>query len=85
MVSGLHDVIRVGAVFDAGAIKPMWFQYKGKKVSIENIIYKWQEKSGNTSIIKFSVQANEMLYEIGYSTIDMKWLLFAYDENCLTM
>ncbi len=80
MVSGLSDVIRVGAVFEQSNIKPVWFQLNGKKVSIDKIIYKWQEKSGNTSVIKFTVQAGEMMYEIGYYVIDTKWRLFAYDE-----
>lgn len=85
MVSGLRDSIKVGAVFDKGSIKPMWFQHSGRKITIKNIIYKWQEKSGSNTVIKFSVDDGENMYEIGYNNIDMTWTLFAYDELCISL
>lgn len=84
MVSSLHERIRVGAVFEIGGIKPVWFDLKGNKIKITKVFYKWHEKSkGRESFIfKFSVYDGISLYELCFDPCDLTWFLTACEEYC---
>lgn len=81
MISGLREPVRAGAVFEGGWPKPVWFDYKGRKISVKNIFYRWKEKSGSFHIIKFSLSDGGTIYEIEFNPLDMAWFLTAFGEE----
>lgn len=82
MTSGLHEYIRVGAVFEKGWPKPIWIDYNGHKITVKNIFYRWKEKFASYHIVKFSFSdLEDILYEIEFNPVDMKWHLLAFGEH----
>lgn len=82
MISGLNERIRVGAVFDGnGWPRPVWFDYKGRKITIKTIFYRWREKSSGNNIVKFSLADDSVIYEIEFDLNDLNWKLIAFDES----
>lgn len=84
MVSSLREHIRVGAVFETGGVRPVWFDLKGDKIKITKIFYKWHEKSKSRDgiVFKFSVHDGVSVYELSFDPYDLTWLLTACEEYC---
>jgi hypothetical protein len=83
MIITLDEKISVGAIFEGGRIKPVWFLYKHMKVIIKQVCYRWKEREGENIIYKFTVTDNKSIYEISYSTMTYQWYLLAIDEGSL--
>jgi hypothetical protein len=83
MIITLNEKISVGAIFEKGKIKPIWFSYRHIRVAIKQICYKWKEREGENVIYKFTVSDNQSIYEIAYSTMTTEWYLLAIDEESL--
>ncbi len=68
--------IRVGAIFETGrAIRPVWFDWQRQKHTITAITYRWQELSGETKMLHFSVSDGQNLFELTYNTDRQTWSL----------
>ena len=76
MMERVRELIRTAAVFTPGQqIKPVWFDWRQRQHRIIQTTYQWQEKSGDTTLLHFSVTDGEALYELIYNTKDQNWLL----------
>jgi hypothetical protein len=72
----LNADIRVGAIFESGrAIRPVWFDWQRRKHSITEITYRWQEQSGKTKMLHFTVSDGQDLFELIYDTDRQIWIL----------
>ena len=72
----LNTHIRVGAIFESGrAIRPVWFDWQRKKYSVTEITYRWQEQSGETKMLHFTVSDGRDLFELIYDTDRLIWIL----------
>jgi hypothetical protein len=72
----LNRHIRVGAIFESGrAIRPVWFDWQHRKYSVTEITYRWQEQSGETKMLHFTVSDGQDLFELIYDTDRLVWIL----------
>jgi hypothetical protein len=72
----INTQIRVGAIFESGrAIRPVWFDWQRQKYTVTEITYRWQELSGDTKILHFSVSDGKDLFELTFDTDRQSWSL----------
>jgi hypothetical protein len=72
----VRDPIRVAVVFGPGSsIKPVWFDWKRRKHTIQEITYSWEGKRGDSRLLHFSVRDEGGLYELTYNTREQTWHL----------
>ncbi|HWR73028.1 MAG TPA: hypothetical protein VN604_07645 [Nitrospirota bacterium] len=69
----INEPIRVGAVFNRGEIRPVWFAWKGRQIRIKETTFTWKTWQGSAAILHFSVTDGEGLYEICYNTERFDW------------
>ena len=75
-MNSINAPVRVGAVFGPGhQIKPVWFDWKQKKHSIQEVTYRWQERDGDILSLHFAVSDGSDLFELVYNTGNQLWLL----------
>ncbi len=72
-----NELITVFAEFSGGAVKPLWFSLKGRRIRVEEIALIWKTREGSTPILHFSVTDGEGLYELRYNTGTLSWRLAA--------
>ena len=78
----IREPIRIAAIFAPGRqIKPVWFDWHNRKHTILETCYSWQEQSGNTVLLHFSVRVEDDMYELVYNTREQSWKL-EYMEAC---
>ncbi|HSB33346.1 MAG TPA: hypothetical protein VLG39_02705 [Nitrospirota bacterium] len=75
MAVEIGEPITVGAVFSRGAVKPVWFDWNGRRVRIRQIALAWSTREGRSGILHYSVTDGQGLYEIGYHTGTLAWRL----------
>ena len=71
----IKEKIKTGVVFIAGNVQPKWFEWRGKKINIKRITYKWRTVQGDSVLLHFSVESENGLYEISYNQKTMNWTL----------
>jgi hypothetical protein len=72
----LREPIRIATVFSPGRqIKPVWFDWHNRKHTILETCYSWNEQSGNSTLMHFSVRTEEALYELVYNTKEQSWMI----------
>ncbi len=72
----IREPIRIAAIFAPGRqIKPVWFDWHNRKHTIRETCYTWQERSGDSTLVHFSVTCGEDLYELVYDTGRQSWSL----------
>lgn len=71
----IKEKIKTGVIFIAGNIQPEWFEWRGKRIDIKKITYKWRTVKGDSVLLHFSVKSAGGLYEISYNQKTMDWIL----------
>lgn len=70
----IGEPVRVAAVFDrSGKIKPVWFDWSGRKYSVETISMEWSEMQGETKLLCFSVTVGHDQFGLKYNTSNHQW------------
>jgi hypothetical protein len=72
-----NESITVYAEFSGGAVKPVWFVLRGRRIRIEEIAFIWKTREGSTPILHFSVTDGQSLYELRYNIGTFAWRLAA--------
>ncbi len=69
--------LRVGAVFgdSPGGVRPVWFEWRQRRVDVERISYRWQGRQGSEKVLYFAVQSGTTSYELCYHTANQFWRL----------
>ena len=70
-----EEPIEVGVIFKEGKLLPKWFTRNGRKYSIKEITYQWQDHRGNESLYFFSVSDGANLYQIYLNNRYLHWRL----------
>jgi hypothetical protein len=73
MTIEIDEPINVGAVFSKGAVKPVWFSWKGRQIRIHEVAFTWKTHEGNSNVLHFSVTDGQGLYEVAYNMSTMGW------------
>lgn len=71
----IREPISVAAVFDHGAVKPVLFRWKEKKIKIDQISFSWKTREGISKLLHFSVVSGKILYELVFNTKELTWNL----------
>jgi len=71
----INEKIKVATIFGEGRVIPIWFEWKGKKVKVEKVSYRWKEKEGSCLYIHYSIVSNGILYHIFWDREKMEWYL----------
>ena len=80
MIHRVKGQIRVAAIFGPGnKIRPVWFDRQGRKHTVTEVTYTWQERQGDATIFHFAVTDGADLYELFYNTASQIWALTAVD------
>lgn len=71
----IDERIRVGAAFDSGNIKPMWFRWKDRYYKVKDIAYSWNTTNGEGKERHFTVSDGMNLFELCFNSRTMEWIL----------
>jgi hypothetical protein len=72
----VKEPIRIATIFTPGRqLKPVWFEWRRRKHTIQETTYTWKVTVGNTLMVHFSVTDGEALYELVYNTAEQSWVL----------
>lgn len=71
----IQEKIKAGVVFINGNILPKWFEWRGKKIDVKKVTYKWRTVKGDSVLLHFSVEGENGLYEISYNQKTFEWIL----------
>ena len=74
-VLDINETVDVGAVFGNNKIKPKWFMWNSKKYDIKKTTYIWRERSGDITIVHFSVSDRTNIFELCFNQGTMSWQL----------
>lgn len=67
--------VRVGAVFERGRIRPVWFVTGSEKRDIQKVTYRWKERVGQTTLLHFTVDIGGDIYELICRSDTLEWFL----------
>jgi hypothetical protein len=71
----IKEPIKVALICDRRGIFPVWFEWRGERIKVEKIFYKWTEKKGLQVIQHYSVCSNNVLYHLVCHKDHMKWFI----------
>lgn len=73
----IDERIRVAVIFgDAeGGIRPVWFEWRQRRMDIESVNYRWHGRKGAEKLLYFAVQAGGGTYELCYHSGNQFWKL----------
>jgi hypothetical protein len=82
MLQKIREYIRVAAIFGPGPkIRPIWFDWKRQKHTVQEVTYHWRNMTGNDLILHYSVTDGNALYELVYNTTKQIWVLESIDAD----
>lgn len=74
----IREDIRVAVIFGPGiAIRPVWFDWRRRKHTVQEVTYSWQERHGETTFVHFAVSDGANLFELTYNAASRIWSLAA--------
>lgn len=76
----IKERVKVALICDRRGSFPVWFEWRGKRIRIEKIHYKWVERKGQQVYCHFSVLSNNTLYHLVFHRDYMEWFLEGIDE-----
>lgn len=85
MVEKINDDIDVIAGFENGNIKPLVFEWRGRRIREFEVASTWQVRQGQWVHIYFSLfnKESKEVYEIYFDTSVFKWTLARVFSNWL--
>jgi hypothetical protein len=82
MIQAIKEDIRVAVIFGPGStMKPVWFDWRRRKHTIEKVTYAWQERRGAATLLHFAVTDGGGLYELVYDSVARTWSLATLDAD----
>ncbi len=78
----VREEIRVAVIFGPGnSIRPVWFDWRRRKYTVEKVTYSWLERHGEATVIHFAVSDGASLFELAYNTAGRTWALTAVEAE----
>ena len=82
MLQRVREYIRVAVIHGPGPrIRPIWFDWKRQKHTVQEVTYHWRNWTGNDLILHYSVTDGSALYELVYNTTEQVWVLESIDAD----
>ena len=67
------EPVKVAAVFEGGKISPKWFVRNGRKYTVKQTDFVWNEKQGTQELVNFSVSADVITAELSFNKKLLTW------------
>lgn len=78
----IDEPVRVGAIFAPDQpIRPVWFDRRGHKHTIQEVTYRWRENTGAVTTLHFAVTDGSALFELVYDTKKQSWSLASLEQT----
>jgi hypothetical protein len=78
----IREDIRVAVIFGPGSsIRPVWFDWRRRKYTVEEVTYSWQERQGEATLVHFAVSDGASLFELTYNAASRIWSLAAVEAD----
>ncbi|MCX7770605.1 MAG: hypothetical protein N2202_05930 [Proteobacteria bacterium] len=71
----IRERIKVALICDKKGVFPVWFEWKGERIKVERVFYKWVEKRGQQVYQHYSVLSGNVLYHLVCHREYMEWFL----------
>lgn len=71
----IEERIKVALICDKKGVFPVWFEWKGEKIRVEKIHYRWLEKKGKQVYHHYAVSSNDVLYHLVCHKDCMEWFI----------
>ncbi len=82
MLQRIREYVRVAVIHGPGnKLKPVWFDWKMQKHEVKEVTYHWRHKSGDDTILHYSVSDGRALYELVYNLTQQVWVLESIDAD----
>jgi hypothetical protein len=75
MVNTIREPIKVGVIFSANSIKPVWFMWKSSRYTVKQVTFAWRSREGSATIYHFAVTDGANLFELSFHTKTAEWIL----------
>lgn len=77
----LNDPINVTCQFRAGKIKPLSFEWRHRLYSPLKTVFQYQTHQGTNSIIVFSCQTSEGIFDLVFNLKTLSWKIKSVHEE----
>jgi hypothetical protein len=82
MITDIAEAVEVAALFGKKEkVRPLWFLWNGKKVSVGSVNYHWSEYEGTRRFHHFSVSDGMCSYQLCYAEENLSWELLAVETE----
>jgi hypothetical protein len=82
MMRNIREDVRVAVIFGPGnSIRPVWFDWRRRKYEVREVTYTWQEREGETTLLRFAVSDGANLFELTFNSVSRIWSLAAGDAG----
>jgi hypothetical protein len=81
MYQRIHETIRVAGVFEKSHFRPIWFDWRGRKMDIKEITLVSDFKQGGVKHKIYSVVVAGDVYRLVYDLKDQDWFVEAVWEG----
>ncbi len=81
MYQRMHETIRVAGVFAASNFRPVWFDWQGRKMDIDDITLITDFKQGGIRHKIYSVVVTGDVYRLVYDLKNQDWFVEAVWEG----
>jgi hypothetical protein len=75
MLETINEEIQVGVVFKQRRTRPVWFIWKGRQYTIQEITYTWSTQEGESRIQYFAASDGTHLFELSLDCHALIWRL----------
>ena len=81
MGTQVNEAVKVGVVFDRGAVRPAWFIWAGRRYAVREVTQRWQTKEGRSPILHLGVTDGANGFELAFNQETLSWSLAAIEVD----
>ncbi len=81
MGTAIHEPIKIGVIFDYGAVRPAWFLWGGRRYNVREVTQRWQVKEGRATVLHLGVTDGASLFELVFNQETLSWWLVSIEPN----
>jgi len=77
----INERVSVGAVFEAGRVRPAWFLWRRRRYPVRGITQQWQARQGSATILHLGVTDGTTLFQLALNQQTLTWSLAAVEPD----
>ena len=74
-IEAIGEPIRVLALCEGGAVRPLRFQWAGRAYKVRAINARWIDRQGDAYRLHYSVQVGNETYHLHFASPEVQWWL----------